>query len=184
MMAAISSVLFYFDFALPIFPAFLKMDFSDIPSLIAAFAYGPISGILVQLVKNLLHLTITSTWGIGELANFIVGSALVVPAGLVYQRRHDIKGALTGLVCATVSMSIVGLFANYFILIPFYASRILPMDAIISLSNKIIPFINDKFTLVLFAIVPFNLLKGIVISIITLLLYKRVRHLLSKISLV
>ncbi len=182
MLAAVATVLMYLEFALPIFPAFLKFDFSDMPALVASFAFGPVAGVAVELVKNLLHLPATATAGVGELANFLVGSAMVVTAGLVYKRRHILRGALLGMLGGTVAMMLAGGLCNYFITIPFFSATIAPMEAILGMASKIIPAVTDKLTLVLYTFTPFNLLKGVVISLITLLVYKRIRFLFERMS--
>ena len=172
MLAAVASVLMFVEFPLPIFPSFVKLDFSDLPALIAAFALGPIAGFAVELVKNLVHLTQTQTGGIGELANFLVGCALVVPAGYIYQTRKTRKSALLGMGVGAITMAAVGALANYFILIPFFTA-FMPLDAIISMCAAIIPTIDSLETMILLSIVPFNLLKAAVVSGVTYLVYKR-----------
>ena len=179
MMAALASVLMFLELPLPLFPSFLKLDFSDFPALIAAFTCGPAAGVAVEIVKNLIHFLAGSrTAGVGELANAIVGCALVVPAGLIYRRRRTFAGALLGLAVGTLAMGLIGGLVNFFLLIPFYSHQI-PMDKIIEMGAKIIPAINSKFKLVLYSIVPFNLLKGVLISAVTLLLYKHISRLLK-----
>ncbi|MEA4879962.1 MAG: ECF transporter S component [Synergistaceae bacterium] len=179
LLSSVAAVLMYLDMAIPIFPAFLKMDLSDLPALIAAFAWGPAAGVLVELVKNLLHAFTTSTAGIGEAANFLIGSALVVPAGMIYRQFRIKKGALAGLVTGILIMALTAALANYFLLLPFY-SRLIPLEKIIDLSSRILPAVHDKFTLVLYAIVPFNLLKGTLVSLMTLWLYKRISSLFCR----
>ena len=169
------------EIALPfIFPDFLKLDFSDAVALIGAFAMGPAAGILIQLVKNLLHLIMTSTSGVGELANFIVGSAFVGAAGLYYKTHKTKKGALVSLSVGTASIVAAGALVNYFITIPLYSILLAPLEAIIGMSSKVIPAIKDKLTLVLFAFCPFNLLKGILLSLIIWPIYKKLSPILHK----
>lgn len=177
--SAIAYIVMLIEFPIPIFPGFLKLDFSDIPALIGGFAISPLAGVLIQLIKNLLHfITSTTTGGVGELGNFIVGATFIFTASYGYQRLHTKRGALIGCVVATVAMAIVGGFFNYFILIPFYAN-IMPIEAIIEMGSVITSLIQDEFTLVLYGIVPFNLFKGIVISGITMLIYKKVAPLIK-----
>ena len=178
LLAAISWVLMLLDFPIPIFPTFLKFDLSDIPSLIASFSMGPMVGVVVQLIKNLLHLLVTHTAGVGELANFLIGVALVLPAGIVYKVNRTKNGALFGMLLGTLCTGIVGGFANYFILIPFYA-KMMPIESIISMCAKIIPSIDSLFKVVLLSIVPFNIFKGLIISAITFLLYKKLTPLIN-----
>ena len=179
LLSSVAAVLMYIDTAIPIFPAFLKMDLSDLPALIAAFAWGPAAGVLVELVKNLLHAFTTSTAGIGETANFLIGSALVVPAGMIYRQFRTRKGALAGLVAGTLIMALTAALANYFLLLPFY-SKLIPLEKIIDLSSRILPAVHDKRTLVLYAIIPFNLLKGTLVSLLTFWLYKRISSFLCR----
>lgn len=178
LLAALAYMLMFLELALPIFPSFLKLDISDLPAIISALAMGPLYGVAVELIKNLLHLMQTSSGGIGELANFIVGSALIIPAGLIYGKNHTKLGAAIGLAVGVVCMAIAGGLANYFILIPFYQS-FMPIEAIVAMAAEVNGAVTNLFTLVLFAIVPFNLFKGTIIAVLTLLLYKRVSPLLT-----
>ena len=173
LLSAVAAVLMYIDMAVPVFPRFLKLDLSDLPALVAAFALGPAAGVFTELIKNLIHSLTTSTAGVGELANFLVGSALVVPAGMIYRRNRTRKGALAGLAAGTLSMTVTAALANFFFLLPFY-SNFLPLEKIIAMSSAAIPAIHDMGTLVLYAVVPFNLLKGTVVSLATVQLYKHI----------
>ena len=179
LLSSLSAVLMYLDMAIPVFPTFLKMDLSDLPALIAAFTWGPAAGVIVELIKNLIHAFTTSTAGIGEAANFLIGSALVVPAGMIYRQFRTKKGALAGLIAGTLIMALTAALANYFLLLPFYA-KLIPLEKIIDLSSRILPAVHDKFTLVLYAILPFNLLKGTLVSLLTLWLYKRISSLFCR----
>lgn len=178
--AAISTVLMYLDFPIPIFPPFLKFDFSDLPALLAAFLFGPLQGIAVTLVKNVIHLAVSHTGGAGELANFIVGASFAGVAGLVYRFRRSRGGALLGLALGTLAMIIAGIFANYFITLPFYVNVMnYGMDDIVAMCAKLIPVIKTKLDVVLLGITPFNLFKGVIISALTFVLYKRISRLVK-----
>ena len=178
-LSVIAFILMQLEFPIPIFPSFLKIDLSDLPALIGGFALGPIVGILIVLFKNLMHLLQTSTSGVGELANFLVGVALIAPASLIYYRDKTKKNAIIGLLVGTVAMGIVGGLANYFILLPFYANVLkFPIDAIVEMGNLVNSNIVDLNSLIIYAIIPFNILKGIILSVITMLLYKRISSLL------
>jgi riboflavin transporter FmnP len=179
MLAAVSAVLMFIEFPIPIFPSFLKFDFSDLPALIGAFSFGPIAGLAIELIKNLFHLLRTQTGGVGELANFIVGCALVLPAAIVYRKWKTRRGAVIGIVAGIVVMAIAAAFANYYITLPFFTS-FMPIDAIIEMCAKLIPAVDSKFDVVLLSIVPFNLMKGVVICLITFLLYKHLSRLIHK----
>lgn len=180
-MSAMASVLMFLEFPIPFFPPFLKMDISDIPAVICAFAVGPIWGVAVELVKNIVHMTASRTGFVGELSSFIVGTSFVLPAALIYKKNHTKKGAVLGLFSGIVSMTIVGALSNYFIILPFY-SKIMPFDAIIEISAKVNGFITDKATLILYGISPFNILKGTIISVVSLLIYKPLSPILHRSS--
>ena len=177
-LSAISFVLAFFEFPVPLSPSFARMDLSDLPALIGAFAYGPISGILIELVKNALQFLTSSTGGIGELANFIMGSSFVVTAGLIYKLHKTKRTALIACLVASVVMGITAAIVNYFILLPVFEA-FMPLDQLISSFGEFIPFIKTKLDVVLFNAFPFNLLKGIGISIVTMLLYKRLTPILK-----
>jgi riboflavin transporter FmnP len=177
-LSVIAFLIMYIEFPIVFFPAFLKIDLSDLPALIAGFALGPVAGIMVELIKNLLHLFQTSTGGVGELANFVIGVALVGPASAIYYRDKSRKSAIIGMLVGIVSMAIVGALANYFVLIPFY-QNFMPIDAIIAMGQQANAAIVDVRTLVIYGVVPFNLLKGFVIMVITALIYKKISPLLK-----
>lgn len=177
-LSAISFVLAFFEFPVPLSPSFARMDLSDLPALIGAFAYGPISGILIELVKNALQFLTSSTGGIGELANFIMGSSFVVTAGLIYKLHKTKRTALIACLVASVVMGITAAIVNYFILLPVFEA-FMPLDQLIASFGEFIPFIKTKLDVVLFNAFPFNLLKGIGISIVTMLLYKKLTPILK-----
>ena len=177
-LSAISFILAFFEFPVPLSPSFARMDLSDLPALIGAFAYGPMSGILIEFVKNALQLFTSSTGGIGELANFIMGSSFVVTAGLINKSHKTKKTAMIACLIASVTMGIVAAIVNYFILLPVFEA-FMPLDQLIASFGEFIPFIKTKLDVVLFNAFPFNLLKGIGISIVTMLLYKRLSPILK-----
>ena len=177
-LSAIAFVLAFFEFPVPLSPSFARMDLSDLPALIGAFAYGPAAGILIELVKNALQLLTSSTGGIGELANFIMGSSFVAAAGLIYKFHKTKKTAMLACLIASVEMGIVAAIVNYFILLPVFEA-FMPLDQLIASFGEFIPFIKTKLDVVLFNAFPFNLLKGIGISIVTMLLYKRLTPILK-----
>lgn len=171
-LSAIAFVLAFFEFPVPLSPTFARMDLSDLPALIGAFAYGPVSGILIEFVKNALQLLTSSTGGIGELANFIMGSSFVVTAGLIYKFHKTKKTAMLACLIASIIMGVGAAIVNYFILLPIF-EVFMPLDQLIASFGEFIPFIKTKLDVVLFNAFPFNLLKGIGISIVTMPLYKR-----------
>lgn len=178
MLSAISYVLAFIEIQLPLSPSFAKMDLSDFPALIAAFAISPLAGVLVEAVKNGLQLLSTSTGGVGELANFLMGSALTFTAGLFYHNLKTKKRAVIGCVIGTVTMAITAALLNYFVLLPLY-STFMPTQQVIEAFAAFIPFINTKLDVVLFNAIPFNLFKGAIISILTILIYKRLSPILK-----
>lgn len=155
-----------------------RFDFSDLPALIGAFAYGPLWGVVIELIKNLLHLMRSATGGVGELANFLMGAALVLPAGLIYKRRKSRKTALIGCVVGSLCMGVMAAVMNYFVLLPLF-QMFMPMEEMIAAFASFIPFIDSKLDVVLWNALPMNILKGVVISLVTMLLYKRLSPILK-----
>lgn len=181
MLSAIAVILMAFEFPLPFAPAFYKIDLSEVPVLIGCFAMGPMAGVIIELIKVVLHMIFvgTTTAGVGDVANFIIGCAFIVPASLIYKYKRTRKGALVGMSVGTVLMTVIGGLCNAFVLLPLYAAAFGGMEAIIAAGTAINGGINGIGTFVLLAVTPFNLVKGVVVSLITLLLYKRVRVLLK-----
>ena len=178
MLAAVAFVLQFLEFPMPLSPSFAKVDLSDLPALIGAFAYGPLWGVVIEAVKNALHLFQTQTGGIGELANFLMGAALVFPAGLIYQKHKSRKTALIGCTVGSLCMGVMAALANYFILLPMF-EIFMPMDEMIEAFAAVIPFIHSKLDVVLLNALPLNILKGLVVSLVTMLLYKRLSPILK-----
>lgn len=175
-----SFVIMLIEFPLPLFATFLKLDFSDVPALIGAFALGPWAGVAVELMKNILHAVFRNeTALIGEAANFLTGSIMVFTAGWFYSREKTFKRAVMGMVAGIVLMAVLMSFANYYIFIPLYQKLLhIPLDAIVQMGTAANKAIVDLKTLVVYSILPFNLLKGVVVSLITIMLYKRVSPIL------
>ena len=182
MFGAIAAVLMFLEFPLPFAPGFYKLDFSEVPVLIGSFALGPIAGVFIELIKILIHFVIkgTSTAGVGELANFLIGIAFVLPAGIIYSLGKTRKRAIIGMIVGTLTMVAAGCFINAFVLLPTYAKAFeMPMDALIAMGTAVNPHVNSLLTFALLCVAPFNLLKGIVVSIVTMLLYKRISSLIK-----
>lgn len=182
-LGVIAFVFMLLDFPLWFTPPFLKFDISDVPSLIGAFALGPMAGVIVQLVKNLLKILLagSNTAVVGELANFIVGSVFAYTAGLIYYREKTFKNAVIGLIAGTLTMTIAISIANYYVMIPFYSKAYgLPLEKIIAMSTAVNKYVVDLKSLIIYAVVPFNLLKGTVVSLLTILLYKRISPILKR----
>ena len=178
--AAIAAVLMYLEFPLPFAPSFYQLDFSEVPVLICSFSLGPVAGVVCELVKIILKLLIkgTSTAFVGDFANFVVGCSLVLPATVVYHRFKSKKGALAGMITGTLTLTVFGSIFNALYLIPAFSALYgAPIEALVAMGTQVNPAINSVSTLVLFATAPFNLLKGILVSILTFLLYKRMERL-------
>ena len=178
MLSAVAYVLMLIDFSVPLMPSCIKMDLSDLPALIGAYALGPVAGVLVCLFKNLLHLLVTRTGGVGELANFLMGAAFVLTAGAIYRFHKTKKTALLGCLAGSLVMGIAAALANYYILLPLF-EQFMPLDQLIASFEAYIPFIHSKRDIVLYNALPFNVLKGLAISLITMLSYKSLRPILK-----
>ena len=180
-LTALASIIMLFEFPLPFAPDFYKLDLSETVILMGGFALGPLASAVIELLKNLVNLLLngTTTNFVGEFANFFTGCAFVVPAALIYKYHKSLKGAIVSLVVGTLSLALVGSLFNYFVLIPAYSELYhLPLNDIVALGSKVNPLVSDLRTLVVFAVVPFNIVKGIICSVINLLLYKRVSKVL------
>ena len=177
MFGALAGVLMVFELPLPfIAPSFYGLDVSEVPVMVGTFALGPLAGAVMEVVKVLVKLVLkpTSTGFVGELANLTFGCCMVVPAGLIYKYRKTKKGAMTGLMVGTVLFTVVGVIGNALVMLPFY-SNFMPLDTIIAAGAAINPAISNIWTFAVICVGPFNLVKGIVVSLITVLVYKRVR---------
>ncbi len=185
---ALSAVLMMLSFSVPFMPAFIKLDFSELPALITAFSMGPVYGVAVCLIKNLINLPFTTTGGIGELANFVLGCCLVLPAGLIYKFRKNRISALVSALIGSVCMAAVGLASNYFVMYPIY-QKFLPIEQIINMYAEILPgaatFVpaaSPLFNCLLIFNVPFTFLKGAIVTVITFLIYKRISPIIKGIK--
>jgi len=187
MLAAVAAVLQFIEISIPIMPSFVKLDLSDLPALLGAYALGPWWGILIQLVKNLLHLPFGSSAGVGELCNFLLGGVFVVTAGLVYHHRKSRGSALWGAALGAFCMAIVSLPLNYFFVYPAYVAILhFPEEAIISAYEAIFgkiahfPTQNPLLNCLLIFNVTFTLVKGLLNVLISFLIYKPLSPLLHK----
>ncbi len=179
--SAIAAVLMYLEFPLPFAPSFYEIDFSEIPVLICSFSLGPVAGVVCEFLKVVLKLFLkgTSTAYVGDLANFVVGCALILPASVVYFANKTKRGAVIGMAVGTACITVVGSLFNAIYLIPTFSVLFgQPLEVIIGMGTAINPAITSVNTLVLFAVAPFNLLKGVADSVITFFLYKRIERLL------
>lgn len=183
MLGAIATVLMLFEFPLPfIAPPFYEMDFSEVPVLVGAFALGPMAGATIELIKVLINLLIngTVTAFVGEIGNYIIGCSFIIPAALIYKKRKTKKNALIAMVAGTISMAVFGCFLNAYVLLPTYATAFgMSLDEIVGFGNAINSNITNVMTFVVIAVAPFNIIKGIVVSLITLLIYKHISPILK-----
>jgi riboflavin transporter FmnP len=182
MLSAVAVVLMLFEVPLPFAPSFYEIDFSEVPILVGCFVMGPAAGAIIEFIKILLNFVIngTVTAGVGELANFLIGCSLCVPAGMIYKRNHTRKGALIGLATGTVIMTALGCVMNAFVLLPAYAKAFqMPIDALVGMGTAVNAHITSLSTFVIFAVAPFNLLKGVLDSLIVLLIYKKISPILK-----
>ena len=172
MLSAVGVVLQYLEFSVPFVPVFLKLDFSDIPELIGAFLLGPVGGVVICLVRNLVHLLVSQSAFIGELSNFILGASFAVTAGLIYKTHKTKKGALAACLIGTVVMAAVSVPSNYFIIYPVYAQLFGGMQTILGLYQAILPAADTLLKALLIFNVPFTLVKGLLCVVVTMLIYK------------
>lgn len=181
--SAISGVLMVMEIPLFFAPGFYKLDISEMPVLICTFYLGPVAGVTAELLKVMVKLLIkgTSTAFVGDFANFVVGCSFILPASIIYHARPGKKTALIGMGVGTLVLTVFGSLFNGFYLIPKFAVLFgMPMDAIVAMGTKVNAAITDVWTLVAFAVVPFNLVKGVAVSALTFLLYKRISPILHK----
>lgn len=174
--SAISAILMLIEFPLPFAPSFYKLDFSEIPALIGGFALGPVAGVLIEFIKIVLKLVIkgTSTAFVGELANFTVGCSFIVPATVIYRSFKTKKGALIACLVGTLVLTFVGTSFNAVYLLPKFAELFgMPLDAIIGMGTAINPKITNVTSFVCFAVAPLNVIKGTLVSLVTILTYKK-----------
>lgn len=182
LLSVMGFLLMYIELPLPLFPDFLKIDVSDLPALLGAFALGPVEGVIIELMKNILKgLFGTQTAFVGETANFLVRSVMVFTAGLIYRKNKSRKSAIAGLTIGTVIMSVVAAIGNLYIFLPLYEKVLhIPLVAFVEMAQKINPAITNINTYIIWAIIPFNLIKGVFVSAITVAVYKSVSPILHK----
>ena len=179
MLSAVSAVLMFISFSLPIIPSFIKLDFSELPALIAAFSMGPVSGVVVCFIKNLVNLTMSTTGGAGELCNFLMGVTFVVPAGLLYKFRKDRWGALWGSLLGAVIMAAMSFPINLYISYPAYTVAYgLTIPQILGMYQAINPAVETLAQALLWFNVPFTFFKAACDVAITFAVYKRISPLI------
>ena len=180
MFGTLAAVLMLFEVPLPfIAPSFYGLDLSEVPVLVGTFALGPVAGVIMEVVKILVKLVLkpTSTGFVGEFANLVFACSMVFPAGLIYRFHKTKKGAMAAMAMGTVIMSAVGIVGNALVMIPFY-SHFMPIDSILAMGKAINPLVGSVWTFAAVCVGPFNLIKGVVVSLITALVYKRISTLI------
>ena len=178
MLSAIAYVLMFLDFSVPFMPSFIKMDLSELPALIGAFAYGPVAGVVICLVKNVIHLMITTTGGVGELSNFLLGASFVLVSGGVYRFKKSRKGALIGSVLGAFVMGVFSIISNYFLVYPIYYN-FMPQDAILAAYQLIFSGVKNILQCLIVFNAPFTFIKGMISVVITFIIYKRISPILK-----
>ncbi len=179
MLSAVAFILMFLDFPIPfLIPDFIEMDVSELPALIGAFAMGPMCGVLVCLVKNLLHLLITTTGGVGELSNFLLGASFVLTAGLVYKHKKTRKNALLGAVLGAAVMGVFSVASNYYLTYPVYYN-FMPEDMVLSLYQVILPSVENILQCLIIFNMPFTFVKGLLSAGITFAIYKHISPILK-----
>ena len=178
-MSALSAVLMFVEFSIPIMPAFIKLDVSELPALITSFTFGPVCGVAVFLVKNLIHLFVTSTFGVGELSNFILGAIFVFVAGMFYKHKHNHKYALIGAMAGDLAMEVLCFFVNLFFVYPLYIKLMLPEEAILGMYRAILPSVDSLWKAILIFNVPFTFVKGLISVAITFIVYPKLSPILK-----
>ena len=181
--ATMAAVLMLLEIPLFFAPGFYKLDLSELPIMICTFYLGPVSGVVAEFIKVLLKLLLkgTSTAFVGDFANFVVGCTFVIPASVIYHARPSKKTALLGMLAGTLVMTVFGSAFNALYLIPKFAQLFhMELEKIVAMGTSVNKSITSVYTLVLYAVVPFNLVKGVIVAVLTLLLYKRISPLMHK----
>lgn len=180
-MGAIGFILMVLEFPMPfLIPPFIKFDFSELPAIITAFALGPIQGIIVCLIKNLLHLFVTTSAGVGELSNFILGAIFVGTAGIIYRYKKTRSGALIGSIVGALLMAVISVVSNYFVVYPAYVTLYgMPMEAIIGMYKALLPASDTLLKSLLIFNLPFTFAKGMIDALICFVVYKKLSPILK-----
>ena len=176
MLSAVAFILMFIEFPIPmLIPAFIKMDFSDLPALLGAFALGPVYGVIISFMKNLLHIVIkgTSTACVGELSNFILGAIFSAVAGYLYKHHKSRKTAIIGAVAGAVAMGVLSVPSNYFVVYPAYVHFYhMPLEAILGMYQAILPSADSLIKCLILFNLPFTLVKGLLDAVLCMLIYK------------
>lgn len=177
-LAAVATVLMMLEFPIPfLIPGFIKFDFSELPALLAAFSMGPLSGVAVCLVKNLIHLPLTTTGCVGELCNFLLGVCFVLPAGILYRLRKSRRTALIGALVGAAAMAACSVPLNYFVSYPVY-TKFMPLDAIVGAYQALVPGVDGLLQCLVLFNMPFTFCKGVIDTLLVFLIYKHLSPIL------
>ena len=180
-MGALAFALMMLEFSIPIMPAFIKLDFSELPALITGFAFGPIWGIAVCFIKNFIHVFISSTGAIGEISNFVLGAVFVGTSALIYKNKKNKKWALISCIIASAVMAVFSVFSNYYIVYPLYVKVLgMPEEAILGMYQAILPSVDNLFEAIAIFNLPFNFVKMLIVSLICFAIYKRISPIMKK----
>lgn len=179
MLAALAFVLQYIEIAVPVMPFFIKFDLSDLPALIGAFAYGPVAGVLIELVKNLLHCLVSQSASVGELSNFILGAVFCFTAGAIYNHKKTKKTALLGGILGALAMGLICIPSNYFVVYPFYYKAFMPEEVVLAAYQAILPGMESVLQSLFVFNLPFTIIKGLICVVITMLIYKSISPILK-----
>ena len=177
-LSAIAYLLMFMEFSVPLMPVFIKMDLSDFPVLIGSLAVGPVGGVIIALIKNLLHLTVTSTGGVGELSNFILNAVFVLPAGFLYKRKKSKKSACGGAILGAILMAVFSVVSNYFVVYPVYYN-FMPEDTILAAYQAIFPGVKSILQSLIVFNMPFTFVKAMISVVITFLVYNHLVPILT-----
>jgi len=175
MMTAIATVVYYLDFGVPFMPSFIKLDFSNVISLLTGFALGPIEGVIVCLLKNMIHVLIKgfgTTMGIGDIFDFVTSATFVLVAAVIYKRNRTKKGAIIATLCGMLAFTFISIPLNYFIVYPIYFKAYGGEAAILGAYQQIMPSVKNIFSALCIFNLPFTFVKGLLCSLITLVAYK------------
>ena len=177
-LTAVAVVLQYIEISIPIMPGFIKLDFSDLPELLGAFAFGPVVGIIIAFLKNLIHLLVSQSGFVGELSNFLLGSIFVLTAGLIYQKKKTKQRALLAGLIGAAAMALFSVVINYYIIYPMYYSILgIPEAAVLDMYQFLLPSVKNIFQALLIFNLPFTFVKGVICALMSMLIYKPLSHL-------
>ena len=180
LLTAVAVVLQYIEFAIPIMPSFIKLDFSDIPELIGAVFFGPIIGVIIALLKNLIHMLVSQSGFVGELSNFLLGASFALTAGIVYRVKKGIGGVILAGILGSVEMALISVPTNYFVIYPLYYNVMgFPKEAVLGMYKVLMPSIEGIPDGLMIFNLPFTLVKGLICTVFTVIVYKPLRLILK-----